>query len=132
MSNYITTTDAIEPSEGIDSRDIIARIEDLEGADDESPLTKEDAKELAALKALADECEGYADWKYGEQLIRSDCFVEHITQLIDDCYEMPKHMDSGKWPFCHMTMDYEAAAKEAEQDYAIVGFMGHDYYIRAC
>lgn len=131
-THYIPTTDALKPNEGLDSRDIIARIEDLEGADEENPLTEEAAKELEALKELADECEGYADWKYGEQLIREDYFVVHITELIKDCYEMPKEMETGKWPFNHMTMDYEAAAKEAEQDYAMVSFMGEDYFIRSC
>ncbi len=132
LSNYIPSTDAIEASEQLDSRDIIARIEDLECADDESPLSADDAEELAQLKALADECEGYADWNHGEQLIRTDCFVSYIEDLIKDCYELPKEMDSGKWPFCHMVMDYEAAAKQAEDDYAEVRLMGHDYFIRNC
>lgn len=128
-TSYIPTTDAIEAAPSLDSRDIIERIEDLEGADDESPLSEDDAAELKALKELAGECEGYSDWNHGEQLIREDCFVDHITELINDCYEMPKEMDSGKWPFNHMTMDYEAAAEEAEQDYTTVSFMGHDYLI---
>lgn len=155
-------TTAIDGTEQVyDSRDIIERIEYLEQSgidsdesarleelnkrgdltDDEASeredlearaLDSDDAAELEALRALANECEGYADWQYGEQLISVDYFVEHIEELINDCYEMPKDMNSGEWPWRHMKIDYEAAAKEAEQDYALVTFMGRDFFIRNC
>ena len=44
---------------------------------------------------------------------------------------MPKEMNSGQWPFRHITIDYEAAAREAEVDYRIVDFDGVEYLIRA-
>jgi hypothetical protein len=43
---------------------------------------------------------------------------------------MPKEMNSGQWPYRHMTIDYEAAANEAEQDYMTVDFDGVEYLIR--
>lgn len=125
----------------IDSRDVIARIEELEEmiADYENPegiLSLHDEHletkaELAALRALADEAEDSSDWIHGEQLIRRSYFVNYIAEMIDDCYELPKEMKSDKWPYCHMTIDYEAAAEHAEQDYISVYFDGVEYLIRS-
>lgn len=130
MINTISNQDDI-----IDSRDIIARIEELETAfnDEEAGLSEEELEELKALQALAEEAEDYSsDWIHGEQLIRRSYFVDYITQLIHDCYELPKEFNSGNWPYRHMTIDYEAAADEAEQDYASVDFDGVEYLIRSC
>ena len=90
----------------------------------------DDAHELKALLALADEAECSPDWSYGETLIHEDYFTEYIEELINDCYELPKGFNFGDWPWCHMTIDYEAAADEAKQDYTEVNFDGATYYIR--
>lgn len=136
----------------IDSRDIIDRIEELrqmrsdmlEGARETGCAkgtweTTEAAGELRALVALAKEIlwtkeaePESSDWKHGETLIRRSYFVDYISDLIHDCYEMPKEMHSGAWPYRHMTIDYQEAAKEAEQDYASVDFDGVEYLIRSC
>lgn len=95
--------------------------------------SSDDAIELEVLRDLAKECEAEAsDWIHGETLIARSYFVEYITELIHDCYEMPKEMHSGLWPYSHMIMDYEAAAKEAEQDYISVDFDGVEFLIRSC
>jgi hypothetical protein len=121
----------------IDSRDVIARLDELESCRDDHEtdptgghFSDEDAAELAALRALADEADDSPDWIYGETLIRRSYFVDYIAELINDCYEMPKEMNSGQWPYRHMTIDYEAAANEAEQDYMSVDFDGVEYLIR--
>lgn len=132
------TTHAIENTEDlIDSRDIIARIEELETClqdHTEDPngghWSDEDAAELAALQALAEEAECAPDWSYGETLIRRSYFVDYTEQLINDCYELPKEVNSGQWPYRHMTIDYEAAARELEHDYTSVDFDGVEYLIR--
>lgn len=127
MANTITNDDDI-----IDSRDIIERIEELNSYDI-SDLSDEDIEELRTLKALAEEAEPESsDWIHGETLIRRSYFVEYITETIHDCYEMPKKMTSGQWPYRHMYIDYEAATREAEQDYASVDFDGVEYLIRSC
>ena len=90
----------------------------------------DDAHELKALLALADEAECSPDWSYGETLIHEDYFTYYIEELINDCYELPKEFNSGAWPWRHMTLDYEAAADEAKQDYMEVNFDGATYYIR--
>jgi hypothetical protein len=150
----------------IDSREIIERIEELEGellacfneqqetegftvSDDSEEIYQaedasdnlfthwledcriEEAAEYKSLKALAEECNGYGDWEYGEPLIRRSYFVDYISDLIHDCYEMPKEMHSGQWPYCHMSIDYEGAARDAEHDYMSVDFDGQEYLMRA-
>lgn len=135
MARTITNTDDI-----IDSRDVIERIEELEGALDIDasevlPGTSEEMQEmryeLATLRKLAKDAEDFPDWQYGETLIRESYFTDYIEQLIDDCYEMPKEFKSEGWPYRHMTIDYKAAADEAKADYIEVDFDGITYLIRA-
>jgi hypothetical protein len=132
----MTTTTIMNDQDIIDSRDIIDRIEELkeliEGEGCEDACT-EYKLELAMLEDLAKQGESESsDWIHGETLIRRSYFVDYTEELINDCYEMPKQMHSGDWPFRHMTIDYEAAAKELEQDYASIDFDGVEYLIRSC
>ena len=132
----MTTTTIMNDQDIIDSRDIIDRIEELkeliEGEGCEEACT-EYKLELAMLEDLAKQGEAESsDWIHGETLIRRSYFVDYTEELINDCYEMPKQMHSGDWPFRHMTIDYEAAAKELEQDYASIDFDGVEYLIRSC
>ena len=119
----------------IDSRDVIARIEELielrgELGWDPTAEHRELKEELAALEKLAEEASGSPDWNYGETLIRETYFTDYIEQLIDDCYEMPKELKSGEWPWRHVTVDYAAAADEAKVDYIDCDFGGVTYLIR--
>lgn len=135
------STTPIDNTENIiDSRDVIARIAQLEEErdcwqhDDDLPWNEccpDDAKELDALETLAEQCEGYGDWGHGEALIHEDHFVKYIEELIDDCYSLPKELTSGQWPYRHITIDYEAAAEEAKVDYTEVDFDGQTYFLRA-
>jgi hypothetical protein len=140
------TTTLDNTNEVIDSRDVIARIEELENEQSDlvqqlsdGEITEADmiafdedkGRELDALRELAAEAESSPDWIHGEQLIRASYFVQYITELIDDCYDLPKELTSGDWPYRHITIDFEAAAKEAEQDYNSVDFDGVEYLIRA-
>lgn len=124
MSNQIDNTQDI-----IDSRDIIARIEELEGIENQG---SEEAQELAILLKVQEQAEDCADWMYGEALIKESYFTDYIEDLIKDCYSMPKEFESGAWPWRHMTLDYQAAADEAEYDYTRIDFDGVDYLIRSC
>jgi len=105
----------------IDSRDIIEALEAWESlAEDESASDEEKAqykKNYDELKTWTQPFENASDWQYGETLINEDYFTQYIEELIDDCYEMPKEINSGNWPWCHVTIDYEAAANEAKVDY---------------
>jgi hypothetical protein len=171
MSNSISNSDDI-----IDSRDVIAQIENLEGElqseydslfedqqvvydtwlhdkdteiegeppeppafedwvaaqkDDAAAAMHDEAEEYLALKNLADQCEGYGDWSHGETLINVTYFTKYVEDLIDDCYELPKELTSGEWPYRHITVDYEAAAEELKYDYVEVDFDGNSFLMRA-
>ena len=125
-SRDISNTDDV-----IDSRDVIARIEELESVGEDEILDDDDMEELRVLKALAEEAESSPDWIHGEGLIRESYFVDYTEQLIDDCFELPKELNSGDWPYRYITIDYEAAADELKQDYFEVDFDGVTYLIRA-
>ena len=148
----------------IDSRDIIARIEELESEQTDLQDTLEEAKEelesldeeetnqkrmemesaareaeqalkefnddygeeLKVLKSIADECEGYGDWSYGETLIREDYFEDYARELAEDIGAIPK---DSKWPCT--CIDWEQAAEELKVDYTSIEFNGVTYYMRA-
>lgn len=104
----------------IDSRDVIARIDWLEGTDDE-----EERAELAALKSLAEEASNYAaDWEYGEILIRESYFTEYAAELLKDMGVLPNDLP---W---YVEIDWETTAGHIQQDYTAVDFNGVTYYVR--
>lgn len=107
----------------IDSRDIIARIEELEGNSMRDGIEEE---ELRQLKELAEQCEGYGDWEYGETLIRESYFEEYAQELAEDTGAIDSN---AQWPLQHI--DWEAAANELKIDYTEVDFDGVSYFIRA-
>ena len=107
----------------IDSRDVIARIEELE---EDEEKTDDEKEELKVLKELAKEGEDSADWPYGETLIRDTYFNEYAEQLAEDIGAIDSN---AKWPLNHI--DWDAAADELQSDYMTVDFDGREYYIRA-
>ena len=133
----LTTTPAktIQPTisshdDVIDSRDVIARIEELKALID---IAAEEGRgdldlddELEALKGLADEAEGSPDWEYGEALIRDSYFPEYAEELANDIGAINSEMS---WPCNHI--DWEAAGVELQQDYFTVDFDGAQYWLRA-
>ena len=131
------TTNVDNGTETIDSRDIIARIDELqaerdtydgERGEERDPWTAvypEDAAELAALHKLATEAEGYAaDWEYGEILIRDDYFTDYAREMLEDCGTIPRDLPS--W----VKIDWEATARNVRMDYTAVDFDGVTYWIR--
>lgn len=120
--NMLYTSPITASEDIIDSRDVIGRIEYLDGFDDEEALA-----ELAALKALAEQCEngGVEDWQYGATLIRDSYFVTYAQEYAEDVVE---GMSDARWPFTHI--DWEAAADELKMDYTSVDFDGVTYWVR--
>lgn len=136
------TTEAIENSQDIiDSRDVISRIADLEselervheGADTNHDFEvwleiddSDEARELKALRSLAEEAEGYcSDWKHGEALIRDSYFEDYARELATDIGAIS---GEEKWP-CDC-IDWERAARELRMDYTSVEFGGVTYWTR--
>jgi len=131
----------------IDSRDVIERIEELEGelesahealniepsfaswVKDQRLFSSSDhfdeATELHALKKLQDEAEGYApDWRYGATLIREDHFTEYCQELLDDIGDLPKDLPG------YIAIDWDKTADNLRVDYTEVDFDGTTYLVR--
>lgn len=87
-------------------------------------------EEYELLQEILQQGEDAPDWPYGETLIHEKYFTQYIKELIDDCYEMLKEFNEGKWPWNHMTMDWEGAADDAKADYLTIEADGQTYYIR--
>ena len=142
MAGNISNSDRV-----IDSRDVIARIEELRQERDDyalwaDPETREsdtpesraawaeenpdDADELAALEALAEEAEGYGDWAHGTALIHEDYWIDYVRELAEGIGALPHN---SSWPLNYI--DWKAAAEELEADYMTVEFDGVTYYMRA-
>jgi hypothetical protein len=124
----------------IDSRDVIARIEELRDAredyehdadgnrtnSDWATGEPEDAAELAALEALAAEASGYAsDWEHGETLIRDDYFKTYAMELAEEIGAVDAN---ASWP--NTCIDWDQAARELRMDYTGVEFDGVTYWTR--
>jgi hypothetical protein len=108
----------------LDSRDIIARIKELELLADEEELDEGDRHDLDALRSLADEASGCADWEHGETLIRDSFFTEYAQEFAEDIGAIS---DVHNWPlYC---IDWEQAARELQMDYMCVSYDGIDYWI---
>ncbi len=145
MTRTVSNTDDV-----IDSRDIIARIEELEAERDDhaecdcepgaldddgcicepakqwAAKNPDDAEELRILTALAEEAEGCAaDWKHGETLIRDSHFIDYAEQLADDIGAIDKEQS---WPL--NCIDWTEAARQLQMDYAAVDFDGVTYWVR--
>jgi antirestriction protein len=135
----------------IDSREVIARVEYLEGErqdlvdaveEADTPETQagfaaadvaladwdasEEGGELRALQALAEQSEGYGDWENGEALINEGHFTEYAQELAEDIGAIDR---DATWPLQHI--DWEAAAEELRQDYIEVDFDGVTFLMRA-
>jgi hypothetical protein len=114
----ITNSDDI-----IDSREVLGRIEVLQGTEDQDELD-----ELEALTALIDQIEDPED---GICLVNEDYFEEHTQQMIDDCYPDLKDRYSGSWPYYCLKFDIEMAARDHKMDYTSIEFDGQTYWYRA-
>jgi hypothetical protein len=107
----------------IDSRDVIARIDELEACEE---LDAEELDELVSLHKLAEEGDTLADWQYGETLIRDTYFVEYAQELAEDIGAV--NSDAG-WPaYC---IDWERAARDLRMDYTSLDFDGVTYWGRS-
>ena len=138
--------DDILRDEMFDSREVIERADELEESATEDPsefgctycqegsmpdgeltsLCADHADELRALRRIIAECEGVADWPYGETFIREDYFTDYARQLADDIGAVNA---DAQWPTSYI--DWDAAADALRQDYTEFRIEGTSYYARA-
>lgn len=110
----------------IDSRDVIARINDLSIEDIADSLCDDEVNELSILRSLQEDTEGCAeDWEYGITLIRDSYFEAYAQELAEEIDAIP---DNLSWP-CSC-IDWEQAARELQMDYTAVDFDGVTYWVR--
>lgn len=114
----------------IDSRDVIEAIAEIESELEDEDVSDDErdelTAELATLTALAEECDGVADWRYGETLIRDSYFTEYAEQLADDIGAIDAN---AGWPL--RCIDWKQASRELQMDYTSVTFDGVNYWVRA-
>lgn len=112
----------------IDSRDIIARLEELrDRRDDEDnidPLDDDEAGELRKLEALNIQGEGFKEWPYGLTMIRDNHFADYIREDYPETHE--DGPDLNTWPF--NCIDWDRAAEETQSDYSEIDFDGVTYW----
>lgn len=135
----------------IDSRDLIARLRELEDdratnsiepedieEDDEtwtakdgtifpetSYWTESEEEEYLELKAFIEEAEGYGDFRHGETLILESYFEKYSRELAEDIGAIS---GDETWPL--NCIDWERAAEELKQDYSEFDFGGYTYLMR--
>ena len=123
----MTTEQITNADDVIDSRDVIARIEDLNGLMEGGDETEEEKEELQTLKHLEEEANSAADWSYGETLIRDSYFTEYAEELCKDIGDLPSELP---WYIANH-IDWEGVVREIQMDYTSVDFDGITYWIRA-
>lgn len=131
----------------IDTRDIIARIEEMESLlEDMSEADREADKvsptesvtdeyhdmhcELLDLKAIMEEMKGYGgdeqwrgDW-YPVTLIRESYFVDYVQEILEDCGEIPSNLPH------YIHIDWESTARDVKVDYSSVTIDDVEYLYR--
>lgn len=128
----IRTREISNSDDTIDSRDVIARIEelrsDLESAigDSDHDSADEIRDELAPLEKLASDGESLSDWQYGVTLVRDSYFESYARDLAEDM--SGEAIRNASWPFNHI--DWDAAAEALKIDYTEIDFDGVAYYAR--
>ncbi len=105
----------------IDSRDIIARLEEL----GDVLRNSYEQEEYIQLKRLAKAGqEASEDWQYGATLICDLYFREYTKQLVLDIGDLPRDIPS------YIVIDWGATADNIRQDYTEVDFDGETYLVR--
>ncbi|MCR4331055.1 MAG: hypothetical protein NUV49_04230 [Patescibacteria group bacterium] len=137
-----------------DSRDVDARIEELEAEEerinDENEEKKQEIEEhnaeleegeepeefeaeemdegekeeLRILREFKDDC-GSREWKYGLAFINDDYFTEYAEETAYDIGAVDRN---ANWPV--MFIDWDAAAEALKQDYLTIELEGNTFYYR--
>lgn len=129
-------TSTMHMNDIIDVRDIIERIEELEGEIeayaekmDDWQANADNQEELQTLTAILEDLKGYGgdeqwrgDW-YPVTLIRESYFTDYAEELVRDCYDL-----KGLPDFVHI--DWEATAREVKIDYSTVEIDGVTFFYR--
>jgi pyruvate/2-oxoglutarate dehydrogenase complex dihydrolipoamide acyltransferase (E2) component len=87
----------------------------------------DEARELAAIKAFAEEGEqNLSDWRHGETLIADHYFTQYAQELAEDVGAVGRDL---QWPLMHI--DWDAAADALKADYTSLTWDGAEYWGRS-
>ncbi len=128
MTMRTQTLSDLAGSDTIDSRDLIARLEELErnaGVEDDDILDDDEREELAALRDICERGSAFSDWPYGEALIRESYFKEYAQDYAADIGAIAP---DAQWPLSYI--DWDAAADALKMDYSTIEIEGTTYYGR--
>lgn len=121
-------SDPTNSNDIVDVRDVIARYEELSAIEERD---EDEETEFSSLTKLLNELCGSGgdeqwrgDW-YPVTLIRDDYFEQYARDLADDIGAINR---DAKWPNTHI--DWEAAARDLQQDYSSVEWDGVTYWYR--
>lgn len=124
-------TDISNMDDMIDSRDIIARIEELEALTQDVELyLRDEREELATLLSFMSDMRGRGgdeqwrgDW-YPVTIIRDSYFTEAMQELCEDIGDFPNGVPT------YYVIDWEATASNLRADYTSAEFDGITYWFR--
>lgn len=115
----------------IDSRQVMARVEELTSQHDEYhnaeegvTWTDEDQAELITLEALVKQGEALEDWVHGVTLVRYSYFTEYARDYAHDLEYV-----KGDNPLLDH-IDWESWADALHQEYTELDFNGVEYFAR--
>lgn len=110
----------------INSRDVIARIEELESEATDTRLD-EDTEELTNLLEFARQGANYSrEWLRGVELINGDHFEDFAEEHANSIGAI--RSDEHSWPYgC---IDWKRAAEELRTDYSAIDFDGEEFWLR--
>jgi hypothetical protein len=147
----MSTKEITNSEDIIDSRDIIARIEDLTSQRDDfqywidldqehgsdwkdSDVEKwtewdnsDEGMELRNLEKIQNECENYGDWKYGVTLLRDSYMDEEWAE--NELKDLGYLNNDLLWFISH-NIDWNGVLEDLRQDYSEIDFDGITYWIR--
>lgn len=126
----------------LDTRDLQARLEELESEREDFQNTVNDAEageekqtaqeeldvwdaenleELEALRELKDEV---SEWDDGNTLIPEEDWIDYVQELLIDIGDLPSDLP---W---YIEIDWDRTAENIAQDYGTVDYLGTTYYYR--
>lgn len=130
MATEVSNTDSI-----IDSRDVIAYLEELEGLIEEARTDGTDEEELAEMELEYDRLMRFANtgeseisgWSHGETLIHEDYFTEYAKELTEELGYLPAELPG----WIADAIDWDQVADAIKEDYTDINFDGVDYWARS-
>lgn len=126
----------------LDTRDLQARLEELESEREDFQNTVNDAEageekqtaqeeldvwdaenleELEALRELKDEV---CEWDDGNTLIPEEDWIDYVQELFINTGYLPSDLP------CYIEIDWDRTAENIAQDYGTVDYLGTTYYYR--